>query len=218
MCGKGICRECSNWAAGDIYLCPSCWQKNAPVQRATETRKPRAAGGGPFGAGLSRLFYYLTSLVIVIIGTWYVYATFVAPALTSGVAPPSISPLGDIWSHYGILITVSVSMFIVVLVGGELMLRPRTKPGPAVTTQPSEQPLTQPARNAPKQRPPVRTKPEVRALAQTLRTGPKNSRGTTTQSEVQFEPTQTRMVYCIYCGNKMPSTLLFCTKCGKGQE
>ena len=26
ICGRGICGECSRWAAQDVYVCPECWE------------------------------------------------------------------------------------------------------------------------------------------------------------------------------------------------
>ena len=242
ICGRGICRECSNWAAGDIYLCPTCWQQNAPLGRVPETRKGKV-GGLPIGAGLSRVFYYAVAVIIVLIGSWYVYATFIAPTVapSGGVPPvvsgPASSGLGEIWSRYNLLITVSVSMFMIVLIGGELMLRTAPKQPRAVPTQPLP---TQPQAPPPSQTVPpaeipatpgvdfglkrdqrqsqsVATQPEAQALTQTVRTGPKRTQPALTHPELK-PLTQTKLVYCIYCGNKIPSAAVFCNKCGKGQQ
>ena len=267
VCGREICRECSNWAAGDIYLCPKCWQLNAP-EPTPEGRKGRVTTSST-SAGLSRALYYATAIIIVVIGSLYVYTTFVAPTiLPSGGVPPVVSGsasswLGEILSRNRLMIMVSVSTFLVVLIGGEWMLRTGPKEPRTVATQPQAQQLTQSTRTVPKpgqsvvRRPDVKpmtqilragpqpprevvtqpqvqsltpstraspiqhqsvaTRPEVQPLTQTLPAGPKQSQETVNQSGVQL-PTQTKFVYCIYCGNKIRSTALFCDGCGKGQR
>ena len=241
ICGRGICRECSNWAAGDIYVCPRCWQQNVPVQSAPQGQK-RQVTGRPTGVGLSRALYYATALIIVVIGSWYVYATFISPIiLFSGGVPPiasgsASSGLGGIWSRYKLLITISASMFLVVLVGGELMLRTGPKQARTVPTQPQLRPTSQSVsdspresqpivrqhevpfeRPSPKQSQPIGAQPEVQPLTQTLRAVPGPSQQTVTQPEIQPR-SQTRLVYCIYCGNKILSTTVICDRCGKQQE
>jgi len=61
ICGRGICRECSNWAAGEIYLCPRYWQENAPTHTTPQKRRNVRLGaellGLSFGAGLSKSSY-----------------------------------------------------------------------------------------------------------------------------------------------------------------
>lgn len=243
ICGRGICRECSNWAAGDIYLCPRCSQENAPVAPTPGRRKSGGVAETPSSSGeLSRALYYATALIIVVIGSWYVYATFISPTiLPSGGGPPvvsgSASPgLGGFWSRYNLLITVSASMFMVVLVGGELMLRTGPKQARTVPTQsqlrqasqsvPDSPKESQPVvrqhevtleRPGPKQSQPVGTQAEVQPLTQALRAGPGPSQRTVTQPEIQ-PGSQTRLVYCIYCGNKILSTTVLCDRCGKQQE
>jgi hypothetical protein len=239
ICGRGICRECSNWAAGDIYLCPKCWQENTPVQPVSEKRKTRVVAGGLFGGGLSRALYYAVAVVIVVIGSWYVYATFIAPIisnpiLSSGGAPvvPVSAPSTFGLGHYKLLIEVSVGMFMVVLIGGELILRTAPKQPRAAVTQPKAQPPTQPVRPAAipaveevnfgskkdvKQSQAVTLQPEPQALTQTVRTGQKRTQPALTHPELK-PLTQTKLVYCIYCGNKIPSAAVFCDKCGKGQQ
>jgi hypothetical protein len=239
ICGRGICRECSNWAAGDIYLCPTCSQETVPVAPTPGRPKSgRVAETPSFGGGLSRALYYATALIIVVIGSWYVYATFISPAiLPSGGVPPVVSGsassgLGGIWSRYKLLITISASMFMVVLVSGELMLRTGPKQARTVPTQAQLRPASQSAsdspresqpvighevtfeRPGPKQSQPVGTQPEVQPLTQTLRAGPGPSQRTVTQPEIQ----PGRLVYCIYCGNKILSTAVICDRCGKQQE
>jgi hypothetical protein len=236
ICGKGICGECSNRTAGDTYLCAKCWQEIGVMINLVRTREGKVTAP-PTGAGMSRALYYATALVIVAIGSVYVYATFIAPVtLPSGgaLSVPVFGPstLGGIWSRYGLLITVSVGMFMVVLIGGELMLRNAPKQPRTVATQPR----TQPARTA---IPPatIPAKAEVdfgsnrdgrqsqraltqsrgQALSEPLETVPKRSQPSVTHPELK-PPTQTKLVHCIYCGNKIPPTAVFCSTCGKGQQ
>jgi hypothetical protein len=171
-----------------------------------------------------------------------VYATFISPTIMpSGGVPPVVSGSASsgfmgIWSRYKLLITISASMFIVVLVGGELMLRTGPKQARTVPTQPQLRPTSQSVsdspresqrvvrqhevtfeRPGPKQSQPVGTQPEVQPLTQTLRAGPGPSKQTVTEPEIQ-QGSQTRLVYCIYCGNKILSTTVICDRCGKQQE
>ena len=235
ICGRGICRECSNWAAGDIYLCPKCWQENAPAERKRQVTGPST------GAGLSRALYYVTALVIVVVASLYVFSTFIAPAtLPPGVGPAGVlgfasSGVGWIWSRHSLLIAVSVGMFMIVLVGGELMLRTGPKQARAVIAKPQPQvrPAGQSVRDGPGKSQPVIKQPEVaferpsrresqpavthsevQPLTQTVPARPKVSQPILAQPEPQPR-TQTGLVYCIYCGNKIPSTAVACNKCGK---
>jgi hypothetical protein len=258
ICGKGICRECSNWVAGEIYLCPKCWQDNSVAGTTSPEKQEKSATGG-LAPELSRVAYYLTAIAIVIVGSWYAYSTFVAPAiLTSGGAPPVISssPLsfGSAWSRYGLLVTVSVVMFTAVLIGGELMLKP--KPRTSVASGPKLKPIKQKAQaerisvaagtgvNVGAEGNHAEAQPAAKqplGIEPTQTTQPhKTARREVIQPEVQFErqtsraeaipderpvrpievtPTnQTRLVYCIYCGSRIPSTAVFCGMCGKGQQ
>jgi ribosomal protein L40E len=234
ICGKGICRECSNRAPGDIYLCAKCWQEIPPVINLLRVRE-RKVTAPPTGAGLSRALYYATALIIVAIGSLYVYATFIAPVtLPPGGALPvfDTSTLGGIWSRYGLLITVSVGMFMVVLIGGELMLRNAPKQPRTVATRPRTQPAptaippaTVPAmaevdfgsKSDGRESQRAVTQPRGQALSEPLQTVPKRSQPAVTHPELK-PPTQTRLVHCIYCGNKIPPTAVFCSRCGKGQQ
>jgi len=261
ICGRGICRECSHWAAGDIYLCPNCWQEGAPVKPTTERAGTRAATG-LFGAGVSKVLYYAVALIIVVMASWYVYVTFIAPTLLPAGGFPSVpasaSPtLWDVLSHYRLLLTVSVSMFIIVLIGGELMLRTGAKQPKGMKTQPALRPAKGPVADARKSsstevtkpkavsdrasqrvsqqaatRPEIQpltplaglrasqrttAQPEVQPLTQTAQAEPRASQRTISQAEVQ-PPHQIRLVYCIYCGNKILPTVAFCDRCGKGQK
>ena len=95
---------------------------------------------------------------------------------------------GEIWSHYGLLITISASMFIVVLVAGALMLRAGSKQHRTAAIRPQVQSLSQPVRTGSQGQASIT--PEVQDVTQSLRTEPKLSQQTTTQSQVQ-KPTQT---------------------------
>jgi hypothetical protein len=148
------------------------------------------------------------------------------------------SGLVGIWSRHSLLIAVSVGMFMIVLVGGELMLRTGPKQARAVPAQPQPQiqPAGQPVRDGPgksqrvikqpevaferpsrRESQPAATQTEVQPLTQTVSARPKLSQPILTQPELQPR-TETRFVYCIYCGNKIPSTTVVCSKCGKGQR
>ena len=237
ICGRAICRECSNWAAGDIYLCPRCWQENAPAPPTPEKAKREGPAPRPFG-GLARVLYYAVAFAIVLGGAWYAYVNFIAPAILPSGGPPTFqspapSSLGEIWSRYNLLITVSVSMLIIVLVGGELMLRTGPKQPQAIKTQPAVQQAIQPT--PPKSTPAVlmqtqvvpqritqrqdapATHPETKPRTQPPLAEPKPSQRAVAQPQVQ-PSAQVRLVYCIYCGNKILPTATFCNRCGKGQN
>lgn len=218
ICGKGICKECSNWAAGDLYLCPQCWQANAPGGPTNEGQESRKLATPLFGAWVSRTLYYSIAAFVVIIGVWYVYATFIAPAVIApsglGAPPPQ---LGDIWSRYKVITSFSILMFIIVLTAGQLMLRAKPRGKQAVAVQ-SEVKLPSKTLGArPMQTQSVIVQSEVQPRTQTLRSRPEQSQSVIAQSEVQ-RPIQARLVYCIYCGNRILASASVCDKCGKSLE
>jgi putative ABC transport system ATP-binding protein len=61
------------------------------------------------------------------------------------------------------------------------------------------------------------TQPQGQALSEPLQTVPKRTQPSVTHPELK-PPTQTRLRYCIYCGNKISPTAAFCSRCGKGQQ
>ena len=217
ICGKGICRECSNWAAGDLYLCPQCWRMNAPSESVDAEQARRKVATPLFGAWVSRALYYVIAALVVIIGVWYVYATFIAPSVTapSGLGPPPLQ-LGDIWSRYKLIITAFVSMFLIVLIAGEIMLRakPRERQSAAVQSEVKLPSRTLGAR--PMQTQSVILQSEAQPRIQTLRPGPEPSQTVIAQSEVP-RPSQAEFVFCIYCGNRILASANVCDKCHKAQ-
>jgi len=240
ICGKGICRECSNWAAGDLYLCPQCWRMNAPSESVDAEQARRKVAAPLFGAWVSRALYYVIAALVVIIGVWYVYATFIAPSVLapSGLGPPPLQ-LGDIWSRYKLIITASVSMFLIVLIAGEIMLRakPRERQSTAVQSEvklpsrtfgarpmqtqsvavQSEVKLPSKTLGArPMQTQSVILQSEAQPRIQTLRPGPEPSQTVIAQSEVP-RPSQAEFVFCIYCGNRILASANVCDKCHKAQ-
>ena len=237
ICGKGICRECSNWAAGELYLCPQCWQANAPGGYADAEQMRRKVATPLFGAWVSRALYYAIAALVIIIGVWYVYATFITPSV---VAPSGLAQLGYIWSRYNLITSFSILMFIVVLISGQLMLRtgPRqSQPVAArsevktptmtlgakpvqtrsVIPQSEVQPRIQALRSRPQQSQPVIAQSEVQRPSQALRSRLEQSQPVIAPSEVQ-RPSQAKLVYCIYCGNRILASASVCDKCGKSQD
>jgi hypothetical protein len=162
--------------------------------------------------------YYGTAVVVVVIGVWYVYATFLAPSAIppSGLGQP-LPQVGDIWSRYRLMITFSVSIFILVLIAGELMLRPRTKGSQSVAAQSEIKTPSKTLETRPMQTQSVILQSEVQPRIQTSRSRPEQSQPLITHPEVQ-RPSQPKLVYCIYCGNRILASASVCDKCRKAQK
>lgn len=125
LCGRSICRECSKRVAESVY-CPTCWESSNPTaaeRKAGKTTVPPIRAGIP--ARLYRAVYYATGVLVFVV-FWYVYGIFIEPIIAPfGEALP-LPPLGigEIWNNNGMMISFSALMFIIVLVAGELLLRP----------------------------------------------------------------------------------------------
>ena len=78
LCGKSICSNCSNWVAENVYMCPNCWQQTSPTREET---------GAPKSVFLPKVLYFSTAAVIVVLGAWYVFGTFVAPRMFTAPYP-----------------------------------------------------------------------------------------------------------------------------------
>lgn len=236
VCGRSICRECSNWVAENVYICPTCWQSTNPTPakqgtapRAEKTTLPPKVG---ISGALSRALYYATAVLVVALGFWYSYATFIAPTIApSGAGPSTLTQgISGMWDRNRMILSFSAMMFIIVFMGGELMLRTGSKQRRAVATQPEVEPVRQSVGSReipitagadlgrrPGQSQSAVTQPEARFQSQISRAGSKPSQPAVTQPEVQAAA-RTRLVYCIHCGNRITSTAVFCDGCGKGQK
>jgi hypothetical protein len=89
ICGKSICRECSNWAGEGVYLCPECWQAKTPGEWSPSAKIiiPKSPSSLGLQGRFSRALYYVTAVFVIALGMWYVYATFAAPVPSSGPPP-----------------------------------------------------------------------------------------------------------------------------------
>ena len=69
--------------------------------------------------------YYATALLVVVVGSWYVYATFIAPTIATSGGASSLPQqgIGEMWNNNKMIISFSVLMFMIVLIAGELLLR-----------------------------------------------------------------------------------------------
>jgi len=218
ICGRGICKECSNWAAGDLYLCPQCWQVNAPDQSANQGQKRSEITTPLMGAWVSRALYYAIAALVAIIGVWYVYTTFITPVVIppSGLGLPQPHPWA-IWGRYKEIITFSAVMFLIVLIAGQLMLRPRPRQSKLVAVESEVKVPVKTLRARPVETHSVILQPEVQPQIPTMRSRPEQSQPLITPPEVQ-RPSEPRYVYCIYCGNKILASASVCDRCGKSTD
>jgi hypothetical protein len=71
LCGKSICGECSNWVAENVYMCPNCREQTSLTPEKTRALKPI----------FPKALYFVTAAVIVVVGAWYVFGTYIAPRI-----------------------------------------------------------------------------------------------------------------------------------------